>query len=222
MRYLVLHAHYSGEYRVDHVLLRPAQGGGIDAVLGLPATFDGLQVALKRVLTDYTTSHGGTKFSVASPQLTAGLAKHGIMPNKTFTLEWPDHLGPEYLRHYVRGYLDGDGSWHLRLTPERAPVMRWEIIGSEIFCLGAQQYLIETLGLRTTKLDRLSNAPRIRRLSYSGRNQVSRIYHLMYDGATVCLPRKRERIHSYVRPLADAEPGPIPLDGGKDVPAELR
>jgi DNA-binding XRE family transcriptional regulator len=168
-------------------------------------------------LTDYTTTtgHGGTKFSVASPQLTAGLAKHSIFSNRTFTLEWPDHLDPEYLKHYLRGYFDGDGSWDDRRTPEQAPVMQWEIIGDESFCLGAQQYLIETISLRTTKLDRPQNALRIRRLAYSGRNQASRIYYLMYDGAPVYLPRKRELVRPFVRSLSDAELGPIPLDGRK-------
>ncbi len=151
---------------------------------------------------------------MASPQLTAGLAKHGIFPNKTFTLEWPDHLDPLLLRHFLRGYSDGDGSWHVRPPQSLAPVMRWEIIGNERFCLGAQRYLVETISLRITKLDRPPNAPRIRRLTYSGRNQVSRIYHLMYDGATIYLPRKRECVSPFVRSLSDAEPGPVLLDGG--------
>jgi hypothetical protein len=85
---------------------------------------------LKHALTDYTTltGHGGTKLSVASPQLTARLAKHGIFPNKTFTLEWPDHLDPELLRHFLRGYFDGDGSWHVRLPHSLATLLRWEIV----------------------------------------------------------------------------------------------
>jgi DNA-binding XRE family transcriptional regulator len=166
---------------------------------------------------DYTDKAGNTytKLSIASPELTAGLAKHGISPNKTFTLAWPDHLEPELVRNFLRGYFDGDGSWHVWLPQGLAPVLRWEIIGNESFCLGAQGYLVEAIGLRITKLDRPSNAPRIRRLSYSGRNQVSRIYHLMYDGATIYLPRKRDQIEPYARSLSDAEQGPIPLDGEK-------
>jgi DNA-binding XRE family transcriptional regulator len=115
----------------------------------------------------------------------------------------------------LRGYFDGDGCWHVRLPQRLAPVLRWEIIGNERFCLGAQQYLIETIGLRTTKLDCPPNALRIRRLTYSGRNQASRIHHLMYDGATIYLPRKRERVRPFVRSFSDAEPGPVPLDRGK-------
>lgn len=168
-------------------------------------------------LTDYVTNtgHPGTKFSVASRELAAGLARHGVFPSKTFTLRWPDYLESEFLRHYLRGYFDGDGSWHVRLPEGLAPVLRWEIIGNESFCLGAQRYLVETVGLRTTKLERPKNAPRIRRLTYSGRNQASRIYHLMYDDATVYLPRKRDRVRPFVLALTDAEPRPLPLDGGK-------
>lgn len=38
------------------------------------------------------------------------LSKYGIIPNKTYSLQFPEWLEPSLLPHYIRGYLDGDGS----------------------------------------------------------------------------------------------------------------
>jgi len=35
---------------------------------------------------------------------------YSIVPNKTDKLKFPKHIPKEYLRHYIRGYFDGDGS----------------------------------------------------------------------------------------------------------------
>ena len=147
-------------------------------------------------VTDYVTNTGyfGAKFSIASPQLTEGLAKHGISPNKTFTVEWPDDLAPHLLPHYLRGYFDGDGSFHVGRSPVNTPVLRWEIVGNEAFCLGAQGYMMRAVEVGRTKLYVPLNSPNIRKLAYGGNRQVARIFHLMYDGATVYLSRKREKV----------------------------
>ena len=128
-------------------------------------------------------------------------------------MKWPDHLESELLRHFLRGYFDGDGSFKVRRTKTGSVALRWEIIGNEEFCLGAQEYLMKALGVRKTKLARPPNSPDIRRLNYMGRNQVSRICHLMYEGATIWLPRRREVIQPYVRPLSESMP--VMSDGGK-------
>lgn len=166
-------------------------------------------------ITDYTatlshrgvkTSHPGAKFSIASPQLVEGLAKHGIAPRKTFTHKWPDNFRPDLFRHYLRGYFDGDGNFSVSREPSAAPKLLWTIVGNEAFCLGAQKYLMDTLGLRKIKLYVPKNSPSIRKLSYSGRRQVSRIYHLLYKNATIYLPRKREKVRPYIHSPSESEP----------------
>ena len=54
----------------------------------------------------YSTS----RISVCSSIMTNHLAKYGIVQNKGFNLVFPDFLKEELLRHYLRGYFDGDGS----------------------------------------------------------------------------------------------------------------
>ena len=73
-------------------------------------------------------------------------------------------------------------------------MLLWTIVGNEAFCLGAQEYLVGAVGVRGTKLHVPKNSPDIRKLSYCGARRVGRIYHLLYDGATVLLPRKRDKV----------------------------
>lgn len=47
-------------------------------------------------------------FSFSSKKLYNGLSKIGLTPSKTFTINFPK-LNDELIRHFIRGYFDGDG-----------------------------------------------------------------------------------------------------------------
>ncbi len=143
------------------------------------------------------TGHGGNSLAIASPELAGELANHGVGPRKSLTLEWPEFLTQDLLGHYLRGYFDGDGSFRARRKSSKAPVLAWEVVGNEEFCLGVQRYLIGTIGVRKTKLYVPKNSPNIRKLRYGGRRQVSRSFFLMYGGATIWLFRQRNKAAPY-------------------------
>ncbi len=125
-----------------------------------------------------------SRLCIRSVQLTAGLMAHGVTPRKTFTLQWPDFLAPELLRHYLRGYSDGDGWFTVSHAPNRKRGnLGWGILGTEAFCSGAQRYLMAAVGVRKVKIEQ----PSVHRLGYGGNKQVSRIYRLLYNDATIYL-----------------------------------
>ena len=76
----------------------------------------------------------------------------------------------------------------------------WMIVGNKGFCAGAQGYLIRELDFRETKLYPSPNARNegIVQLRYGGNKQMSRLWHLLYDDATVYLPRKKAVAEPYV------------------------
>jgi hypothetical protein len=53
---------------------------------------------------------GAVHFGVSSLQLVADLARYGIVPRKSYCLEWPDVLPPTLHWAFLLGYFDGDGS----------------------------------------------------------------------------------------------------------------
>lgn len=65
-------------------------------------------------INQYSVSKGykiGSEYSrllICNPTLVNGLYNNGVMPHKTNTL-MPPNLNDELIRHFIRGYFDGDG-----------------------------------------------------------------------------------------------------------------
>jgi hypothetical protein len=128
---------------------------------------------------------------INSQQLCEDLTRHGVTPRKTLTLEWPHDLDEDLLRHYLRGYFDGDGCFSLARfkKPQLASQLIFVLTGNRVFLEAAQDFLMEQAGVRKNKIRKAGN---VGALAYQGNRQVRRIHDLMYEGATVWLPRKRD------------------------------
>lgn len=153
---------------------------------------------------DTVTKFDGEPFAqsyltITSERLASGLASHGVVPNKSLALEWPEHLPPDLIRHYLRGYVDGDGGFYVypdKARPDRLPVFLCTFICSPSFATGARAYLAGAAGASRSTL--VSHSGRMVTIRYAGRPQVFSIYRLFYHAATVYLPRKREVIAPYL------------------------
>lgn len=135
-------------------------------------------------------------YTIISPEMVAALAKHGLNERKTFTLRWPTTIPPPLLRHYLRGYSDGDGSFVARRfkdRPQWSPAYGWSITSSEDFVIGCREYLAKEHGFGRVKpiAHRTSD---VKILRYSGNRQVARLADLLYRDVTVWLPRKRDKV----------------------------
>lgn len=58
----------------------------------------------------YPGSKRHYKISITNAHMSAALVRHGIVNQKSLIYEFPTGLRPDLVRHYVRGYVDGDGS----------------------------------------------------------------------------------------------------------------
>lgn len=52
-------------------------------------------------------------FSITNEYLVNSLASYNIIPNKTFNMKHPDNIDDSYYNHYLRGLIDGDGSFNI-------------------------------------------------------------------------------------------------------------
>jgi DNA-binding XRE family transcriptional regulator len=146
--------------------------------------------------------------TVTSRRLVQGLAANGVVPRKGDILEWPSHLNPPLLRHYLRGYVDGDGGFYAHRygnRPKSGTAFIFSFVSSRAFCEGARRYLAAAADVHRSRMTSIGSG-KVFTLRYAGQPQVYRIYHLLYDEATVYLPRKRENVADYVRCTA----GPMP------------
>jgi hypothetical protein len=136
----------------------------------------------------YTQTIGfaaGTQYArllIACPDLCVALTKHGVVERKTHTLKFP--ILPLPLRkHFIRGYLDGDGCW--AKSYKSASGFTMKICGTQSFL---KQIAIE-LQLSTQRVHKHKS---IFCLEKSGKD-VLRIMNILYTDATIYLERKRER-----------------------------
>jgi hypothetical protein len=123
--------------------------------------------------------------------------------DKTHSLTWPGNLPDEHLHHFIRGYIDGDGTIGVALTRQTVqdtvrfyPVIRLRILGTEAFLTGMTKAIHRAQDIKPVKVRR-KGKEQVFELQYSGRHAET-ILNWLYDGATIYLARKRE-VYEYLR-----------------------
>lgn len=118
------------------------------------------------------------------------LIKLGIVQNKSKLKLWPN-IGPLLIKHYIRGYFDGDGSFIV----DKKNSIRFQIVGVNIETLKEiQNFLSKRLNLNITKIIWTGTCWRV---SYGGKNQVKKIFDLLYQNVSIFLDRKFNLIQNY-------------------------
>lgn len=133
-----------------------------------------------------------SKIMLNSSWLVDDLKILGIHPRKSSTLQWPK-LVQKLLPHYIRGYFDGDGTWHKCKNGQ----LMFNVTGSPIFIPRLQDHLVKKCQLRKVKL---IDGTSWKTLQQHGNKRTKRIYDYIYKGATVWLSRKREIADSVLYP----------------------
>lgn len=130
------------------------------------------------------------QFAVTSKKICSDLKKHGCINKKTFLVKFPD-INKELLRHFIRGYTDGDG-----YVSSKEKVV--SIIGTEDFCLSLSDIFKEKFmikgTIRTAGECKNNNIKEIRfrvRESY-------RILKWLYSDCNIYLDRKKEEAEKIV------------------------
>lgn len=89
---------------------------------------------------------------LSSNKLCDDLIQHGCIPNKTFSLNWPQDISNNLIRHFIRGLFDGDGcitfGSDLRKNRQR---FKFQITGTKEICDGVNKVLQTALNFNITK-----------------------------------------------------------------------
>jgi DNA-binding transcriptional regulator WhiA len=133
--------------------------------------------------------HFGVRIS--SPKLVDDLIKYGCVPNKTYLLKDLPDIDNTLMRHFIRGYFDGDGSISINNNK-----YEWTIVGKKEFLVNFQNILVKQTGVNYTKL-KCHKKSDVVYLRYSGNQVVKKICEWLYNDATIFLDRKYKRIIDY-------------------------
>lgn len=132
-------------------------------------------------------------FIVMSSVMKSDLISLGCHPDKKQTLRFPDfnQVPHEYIRHFIRGFFDGDGNVYCPIVKEKYLVPTVRFFSNKILSNQLCEFLTSELGLK------FSSFADKRTLSWTcrvtGKKNISIIYDYFYKDATVFLERKKNK-----------------------------
>lgn len=149
----------------------------------------------------------------SSIDMCADLTNLGCFRNKSLACTFPTFLDKSLIRHFIRGYFDGDGCvWigkrkimtvkdKTRPSGFRERIVqnvKFTITGNMTFINSLQDELVQMLEFKKTKLNfskaknaNNSTCDKVCTMEYSGRKQMQSFYNYMYEGASIWGNRKR-------------------------------
>lgn len=198
-----------------------ADGYNDERFLKLTQTEPGLDIIPKirevmrsnHPIVETKTSTGKKMFSlqINGIDLCKDLTELGCPRAKSLILKFPkDEVPEDLMHHFIRGYFDGDGCvWvgkrkkmivkdSTRKSGERERIVqnvKFTVTSSKNFIEGLQDYLVQKLGFKKTKLN-FSKAKETHShctMEYSGRKQMKTFYDYLYKDATIYMDWKKAK-----------------------------
>ena len=144
----------------------------------------------------FENSQNEYRLVIANKHISERLVELGCGKAKTHNLKFPteEQVPSHLIRHFVRGYFDGDGS----VSGDKQK--QFSFVGTIDFLLPLQQILVKELNFSKTKLDQRheDREDSIRALRYCGINQCITFRDWLYKDATIYLERKKNIFDSCI------------------------
>lgn len=126
--------------------------------------------------------------NICNMKICQDLTSHGCFENKSLLLKFPsvDEVPKKYLRHFIRGYFDGDGCVHVN-TKNKSTIVNF--VGTKDFLEKLNEILSYEIGLPKLKLIK-KQGQKAYQLSYGGIEEFEKIFEFLYKDSNICLDRK--------------------------------
>lgn len=141
-----------------------------------------------------------SELEIANKHVSQKMIGYGLMPNKTFSLTFPEWMPDNLKWHFIRGYFDGDGSVYITkpYAKMKSPSCGVSIVGTEFFCVSLGHILKEELDINTYMRSRHPERNTTTRQIYIGGNrQAKKFLDRIYLGASMYLARKYDIYHKH-------------------------
>jgi intein/homing endonuclease len=130
------------------------------------------------------------RVSVTSKRLSSSLKKLGCVKAKTFKIKFPAWLRDDLVRHFIRGYFDGDGCLCIRYLENTRPQAHLSFTGNKDFCLGLRKVLSVKSSIHARQPGRNNSN---RTLTMTNKAQIVGILDWLYFDAVVYFERKYKK-----------------------------
>lgn len=129
--------------------------------------------------------------SIYNTKIVKDLYEHGCTNAKTFTIEFPE-LREDLVRHFIRGYFDGDG--HISIKKNRKNAIAGLTSGSDLFIEYLNKHFIEN-GIEF-KISINNNCKILYVYRY---DDILNLYNYLYKDSNINLYRKKEKFIEYLQ-----------------------
>lgn len=145
-------------------------------------------------------AHESFGVDITSSKLCTDLVNLGIGYNKSYCDLHIPNIHERLIRHFIRGYFDGDGSIVVWLVREKGKSDR--VRGKFDMCAKSASILNEFIKFFAKYSIKLNvnylKRDDMFRITTSSKKEVEKIYHLLYDNANFYLSRKFNKFDHYV------------------------
>ncbi len=122
------------------------------------------------------------------------LNDYGMTPRKSLTLEFPTWLDESLYSHFLRGYIDGDGSIYCRVDKN---ICRVYMIGTKMFLDKVQNILLQ-FDIKTSLYHRDGYADATYTLYTTSNSGSINLLNWIYNDANLKLTRKYDKYQQFL------------------------
>lgn len=143
---------------------------------------------------EYDSTGKIATLDICNKHMVLTLHNLGIIPNKTFSLRFPEWLDEELYSHFIRGYMDGDGCITFR-DRKVAPQLSCTITSTLDMCTNISLIINNMCNIKSHiyNVGHTKCNSRIKTLIISGNLQCKRFLDYIYQDANFKLERKYKR-----------------------------
>lgn len=134
------------------------------------------------------------KIGFWNKQLTEDLIRLGCVPNKSLILKFPNEdVVPKHLiRHFIRGYFDGDGCVHINIDKKHCST---SFVGTEDVLTHIRDIIEQETGI-TCAIARKDKRNQAYQIMYSGVVKNELIFKYLYKDCNIFLDRKFDKFNT--------------------------
>lgn len=142
-------------------------------------------------------SENRCRLLVNSKHLWETLNNYGCTPKKSLTLEFPNieiFKSKDLIRHFIRGYFDGDGC--ISYSNTKHTILNMQLLGTKSFLQHLVSYLPEEFKDLTIRHNHNNDSEKTYLINISNK-KAYRFFKYLYENSKVYLDRKYSRFARY-------------------------
>ena len=139
-----------------------------------------------------------------SKHLCNRLRELGCVSLKSVNLTWTEGIvSSVYMRHFIRGYFDGDGHFSFWKHKGKYLKSHFNITSTMNFCEGLSNFIHSSFGYNCYMSQRHKDSDTNNRtIELSGNKQITAIMKWLYEDATIFLNRKKDSFEKFTTTYA--------------------